>query len=223
MQDEKRPPVAKTNQGAPKPGVKPAKKSAAAKAKKKVSPAVIAAVLIVVVIVGLLAAVYFDIGGAKQAAVSVLNLDTTATDSGDDTAQANDDDAAAQASAQADIDAQKAKLEQRQKDAADKESALDQREQELNDKEQDLATREAAVSEAQTQADSTAAREQYLASAAKIFEQMDTAKAATAISGMSSVEDMAQILMHMSEDQAALIMDKLSSKLATTILSEMMK
>jgi flagellar motility protein MotE (MotC chaperone) len=52
---------------------------------------------------------------------------------------------------------------------------------------------------------------------------MEPAVAATAISGLSSVNDMVALLIKMPSETAAAIVSNMEAKLATKVLSEMMK
>ena len=184
-----------------------------AKPKKKISGGTILAIVLVVAVIGLGAAVYFDLGGTKQMLASTLGLTTME--------EANAETAAQAAAAQADFDTQQAKIKSSQESLSQKEDELDARESELNAREHALSEQEAVLAETVDTADQQAQRDQQLDAAAEIFAQMDAASAAKAIAGMDSVADMAQILMRMPSEQAALIMEKMSSSLATKILSEM--
>ncbi|MDD5018489.1 MAG: hypothetical protein PHO15_10350, partial [Eubacteriales bacterium] len=63
--------------------------------------------------------------------------------------------------------------------------------------------------------------QEVVAATVLIFEQMDTANAAEAISGLETVDEMVALLVNMSSDTAAAILDEMDSELATEILSEM--
>lgn len=180
------------------------------KKKKKISGAAIFSIFLVVVIIGLFAAIYLDLGGAKQMAVSLLKLEPApaATD-------------AAGGMTQAELEQRSGELDKRDTGLDARQDALDTKEDELSTKEQDLKQRETAVTEAEGRVSEQ--RKIFLVSAAKIYESMDVKKAAKAIGGMDTAQEMAEILLYMDNIKAAAILDQLSSALATEILSEMMR
>jgi len=183
------------------------------KTKKKMSGGAMMAIVLVVAIIGLSAVVYFDLGGAKQMVASTLGLTTVK--------QADAEAAKLAAAAQADLETEQTKIKSSQESLSQKEEELDARERELNAREQALSEQEAALAETVGTADQQAQRDEQLDAAAEIFAQMDAASAAKAIAGMDSVADMAQILMRMPSEKAALIMENMKSSLVTQILSEM--
>ena len=182
------------------------------KKKKKISAGALLSIVLVVLIAGACAAVYFDIGGAKQIVASLLQLDTPAAaveDGGD-------------------LSAEQAKLDQREETLGKKEEELHQKEidlkkleEDLNTKEQDLNQRESAVKDVEAKVGEQ--QKQYYSSVAQIYEKMDVKKAAKAISGLESPQEMAQVFLHMSSEQAGKVLDQINSVVATEILSEMMK
>jgi len=186
--------------------------SAKVQKKKKISAGALISIVLVVLIAGACAAVYFDIGGAKQIVASLLELDTPA----------------AAAEGGADLSAEQAKLDKREKTLDKKEEELHQKEldlkkleEDLNAKEQDLNKRESEVKDVEEKVGEQ--QKQYYTSVAQIYEKMDVKKAAKAISGLTSPQEMAQVLLYMSSERAGKVLDEINSAVATEILSEMMK
>ncbi|MGE5495292.1 MAG: MotE family protein [Burkholderiales bacterium] len=182
------------------------------KKKKKISAGALLSIVLVVLIAGACAAVYFDIGGAKQIVSSLLELDTPAV----------------AAEGGANLSAEQAKFDKREKTLDAKEEELHQKEldlkkleEDLNAKEQDLDKRESAVKDVEEKVSEQ--QKQYYTSVAQIYEKMDVKKAAKAISGLASPQEMAQVLLYMSSEQAGKVLDQINSAVATEILSEMMK
>jgi flagellar motility protein MotE (MotC chaperone) len=189
--------------------IKQTQKAPAKKQRRKISGSAILCIILLLVITGSAGAVYFDIAGAKQMVVSILKINASAP--------------TAESTAQTDMEAQTAALEQKAKDLSVREQNLKTKEDELGTKEQGIAGREKAVTDVEAQLNSDKQQQSYIQTSAKIFEQMDAAKAAKAIGGMKTTGEMAQILLHMSTEKAALVMNQMSSSLATKILSAMMK
>ncbi len=218
MQQEKQ--EAKKNSAVtePKPakGVKPA--PGAGKPKKKVSAGAMLAILLVVLIIGAVALVYLNVGGLRQKLADALQTEPVTAEG--ETAAV---DAAELEKMQselevlsADLNDQSAKLKEKTKELKDKEQLLNERETALKAREEAVAGVEDSITRDQQ------AQEDLLATA-KIFEQMEAAVAATAISGLSAVEDMVALLRVMPSDKAAAILGHMEAKLATRVLSEMMK
>jgi flagellar motility protein MotE (MotC chaperone) len=189
--------------------IKQTQKAPAKKHRKKISGAAILCIILLLAIAGSAGAVYFDIAGAKQMVASVLQISAPTT--------------TAVSTANTDIEAQKADLEKRAKDLSVREQNLKTKEDELSTKEQDIAKREKAVTDAESKLASDKQQQVYIQTSAKIFEQMDAAKAAKAIAGMKTTDEMAHVLLNMSTAKAALVMNQMSSALATKILSAMVK
>ncbi len=181
--------------------------------KKKMSGGTLLAIVLILAIIAAVAAVSFNLGGAKQALATALGFTTVEQADAETSQQA--------LAAQAEYQTQQENIKSSQESLSQKEGELNTRESELDAREQALSEREAEVSATVDAADQQAQRDAQLDSAAEIFAQMDPTSAAKAISGMDSVEDMAQILMRMPSEKAALIMEKMSSSLATQILSVM--
>jgi flagellar motility protein MotE (MotC chaperone) len=182
------------------------------KKKKKISAGTLFSIVLIVLIAGACAAVYFDIGGTKQIVASVLELNTPASATEDGTDKS---------AAQAQLDQREAALGKKEEELHQKEVDLKAKEDELSTKEQDLTQRESAVKEIETQVDEQ--QKQYYTSVAQIYEKMDVKKAAKAVSGLASTQEMAQVLLYMSSEQAGKVLDEINSAVATEILSEMMK
>lgn len=198
------------NQSSKPAGVRPA----AAKPKKLSGGAMLSIVLMFAIIAAC-AAVYFNLGGARQALVSALGMTTVEA--------AAEKSLQTEAAAQAELDEQAEEMEREQSELQEKKDELDARENELNHREQELAARETAVSETEAGAAQEEQAETELAAAAQIFAQMEPKSAAKAIAGMETTEDMVKILMSMSSDHAALIMEEMDSGLVSEILSAMLQ
>jgi uncharacterized protein HemX len=204
-------------------GVKPSDKTA--KPKGKVSAGAVIAVFLVVIIIAAAGLVYFNVGGFRQKLADALQTDQAQVE--DETAAM---DAAQIEQRQSELDAQAAqldkqtatlktktdKIKEREKALVDNEKALADKETALVAREEAVATAEAGMLEAQQAQDN-------LAATAKIFEAMEPAVAATAISGLGTVDDMVEVLQMISSDKAADILGEMEVKLATKVLSEMMK
>jgi len=208
----------RTTSGAVKPDAKKNPQTIQAKKRKSISFAAVFSILLILLIAGAGAAVYFDLGGLKGAVVCALQTESPEPEE----------------TPVPTPDPQAAALSKLKKSLLDKEQALylkekdlKAKEEELGAKEEQIARREAAVAEAESAksaAENAAAQAQAaLIASAKIYEQMDPAKAAAAISGLKSVQQMADILTRMASDKAAKIMEQMKSTLATKILSQMVK
>lgn len=185
----------------------------AQKKKKKISAGALISIVLIIAIAGVFAAVYFDIGGAKQIAASLLKLEATASADGtggtDNTAE------------QSQLDKREETLKQKEQELSKKEDELKTKEDELNTKDQDLTQRETTVKDAEKKVGEE--QDKYYTSVSQIYEKMDVKKAAKAISGLTSPQEMAKVLLYMTKDQAGKVLDQINSALATQILSEMMK
>jgi len=201
-----------------KPGQAAKTKAGSAKPKKKISGGAVLAIFLIVVMIAAAALVYLNVGGLREKLVAVLQTEQTS-----DSADSSAPDAAELEQKQqeldkqaADLTAQSDKLKQKSKDLGDKEKTL-------ADKEKELTTREEAVTSAEASAKQTQQTQDDLTATAKVFEAMEPAVAATAISGLDSVDDMVALLLKMPSDTAAAIVSNMDAKLATKVLSEMMK
>lgn len=210
MQEENKPSEIKKNTNPINSGLKQIQNKPPQKKKKKISAAAIVCVVIIVLVIGAVAAVYFDVGGAKQIVSSLLKLEP-----------ANTGEGSAAEKKQEELALWEKSLSDKENELKDKEKGLDDKEGELNKKEGGLIAREAAVAEAESEADKE--REEYLKTVADRIGKMDVKKAAAAIAGMDTTMDMAKILLYIAPEQSALIMNQMKSALATKILSEMMK
>ncbi len=217
-----------TFSAAPAPAGKavPAKPAGqAGKPKGKVSAGAVIAVMLIVMIIAAAALVYFNVGGVRQKLADALQTDQAQVE--DETAAM---DAAQIEQRQGELDAQAAQLDKQTaalKTKTDKikerEKTLEDNEKALADKETALAAREEAVATAEASMLEAQQAQDNLAATAKIFEAMEPAVAATAISGLGTVDDMVEVLQMISSDKAAAILGNMEAKLATKVLSEMMK
>ena len=123
----------------------------------------------------------------------------------------------------AQLEEQKASLKTRTDKLKEREKTLADNEKALADQEAALAVREEALKSAESNAQQAQQEQDNLAATAKIFEAMKPAVAATAISGLSTVDEMVEVLLLMPADKAAEILGNMEVKLATKVLSAMMK
>ncbi len=197
---------------APPPKAQGAPAAASKKKKAKPNPAVLACILLVVLIGACFAAVYFDLAGMKQTAVTLLKLDTP-TQGQTDAKKAAEDALALE------------KQEMNKVSTEQKKTANDQKKTavELDKREKELAQKETAVEDRQKELD---ALQQQLngkqidyAALVAMFENMAPAKAAAAISAMKKVGDMVRLLAGMKSEKAALILENMDQKIATKILA----
>jgi flagellar motility protein MotE (MotC chaperone) len=156
--------------------------------------------------------VYFDLSGAKGILVSLLKLETVTTEEGKTTGTSTD---------QTKLDQREETLNKKQEELNKKEDELKTKEDELKTKEQDITDRENKVKDAEKTVDDQ--QKEYFTSVAQIYEKMDVKKAAKAISGLKSTQEMVQVLLYMTKEQAGKVLDQINSTVATQILSEMMK
>lgn len=211
---------AKKNIGTPpmgKPGLS-TKPGSAAKPKKKASVGAVLAIFLVVVIIAAVALVYLNVGGLRQKLADALQTEQAVVE-GESAAIAAAEIEQRQEELdelESDMDAQSATLKKKSQDLKDKETAL-------NDQETALEAREEAVAAAETSLQETQQTQDDLAATAKIFENMEPAVAATAISGLDTVDDMVALLMVIPSNKSAAILSNMEAKLATEVLSAMIK
>lgn len=199
-------------QGKAKKAVQQKQPVGAAKPKRKkqsfISFGAILSIIIILAVIGFFLAVYFDVGGLKKTAVSMLNLSAPTNAQLD---VVNQQIAAAREELQSvkdetkDLKAKEEDLEKKEKQLAAREQALDTREQQIEDSKQQQKDAEETIK-----------------AASVIFEQMEAEKAAKAISELETTKEMAQLLTHMESDKAAAIMNEMDTDLASEIASVMM-
>ena len=186
---------------------KPAGKAAEFPEKNKhhISMGGILCVLIILLVAAAVAAVYFDLGGAKNMAVSALKLDKPTA-------------------------AQLAEIDTKQKDLADAQAKIEQETAdqkktagEIDKKQAALQQQQTAISMQQAELDKQKQSSETDKATIAIFEQMDPAVAANVIQNMASVDDMVKLLTSLKSDKAALIMDHISQNVATQIATQMVK
>ncbi len=216
----------------PAAGSKPAVKSVTGskpaqpeKAKGKVSGGAVFSVLLIVLMIAAGAVIYFNVGGVRQQLADILQTEEgTAADE----ALALDAQAIEQRKTEldaqaADLEKEKASLKSRTDKVKEREQAINDNEKALEERETALTKREAAVTTAELGLQESQQKQSDLAATAKIIEAMDPAVAATAISGLSTVEDMVSVLSLMSSKKTADILGHMEVKLATKVISKMMK
>ena len=189
-----------------------------AKPKKKISGGAILAIMLVVIIIAAAVVVYLNVGGLRQKLADALQTEQAAADgetASVDAAQLEEKQKELDQMA-ADLDTQSAALKKKSQELKDKEKAL-------GDQETALKAREETVTAAETDMAQTQQTQDDLTATAKIFESMEPAVAATAIAGLKSVDDMVALLLKMPSDKAADILGNMEAKLATQVLSAMMK
>lgn len=188
---------------APAPENPMAAKAAAKKKSKRKFPGTLLLLLAFVLIAGaFVSMVYFDVAGFKGKVVSALKLD---------------------AAVMAEVDKQQAQaleLEQKQNDLNTRSAELDKLATTLQKREDAVAQKEATLKEAEQAVESSSAD---IAELAALLENMDAAKAAAAIGGMTQISDIARLLTKMDSAKAALILGNLDTALATEILTQMMR
>lgn len=183
------------------------------KKKKKISGGAVFSIILIIGIVGVLAMVYLNIGGLKETVGSMLGFDLPTAEQ---LAVADEATAAAQ---------------EKQDMAEEQEQQLSSLTRELAKKEQELTAKEQALSERETalegkeelidQGEKTAEQEKTdLEATVLIFEQMEAAKAAEAISGMDTEADMARVLINMTSERAAAIVNEMDPALVTKIFQQ---
>ncbi|MFA5675347.1 MAG: hypothetical protein WDA65_02380 [Christensenellales bacterium] len=196
---------------------KPEAKPQTRKSGGKSSGGVIACVFLIVLILAGAMVVYFNVGGSAEAVVAILkeNLPAEKEYEGPSAEELEK------------MHTQLLKLEQT---LEKRKTNVDRKEDEAVLLEKDLSEREETLAQ-QLEAFKTQSEEVYalaqaqasIKATANIYEKMDVQKAADAISQLRPVSYIAQLLKAMDEAKAALILDKMSTKLATSVLSEMMK
>lgn len=184
--------------------------------KKKAPGALIVGILLTLLFAAAVGMIYFDLAGFKDAAVTALHLgDPTKTqlealDARKQSFTEREDAIAAEE------DAQKAatkELKAREKAVADKENALAEQEAAQTQKQADLDALAATLD----------AKQIELNSAVAMFSNMDSQKAAKALSGVKSPADIALLLLYMDSEKSAEILNNMQSSLATKVMSEIIK
>ncbi len=205
------------------PAAKPSEK--AAKPKSKVSAGGMIAVFLIVVMIAGAAVVYFNLGGIRQQLADALQTEQAQTKG--ETASM---DEAQIEQRQSELDALAVQLDEQAAALKSKTDKLKEREQLIEDNEKALAARETelvaredAVTSAENSLQEAQQEQDDMAATAKIFEAMDPVVAATAISGLNTVDDIVSVLLMIPSDKAADILGNMEVKLATRVLSEMMK
>ena len=224
MQAEKQKAQQNSNTAAAKPGaaIRPAQAGKAApaqpqKSKKKISAGAVLAIFLLVVIIAAGVLVYLNVGGLRQMLVTYLQTGLAAEGETEAITAAELEQKQKELDARAtELDAQAERLRKKSKELNDKEK-------ELNGLETQLALREEAVANAEASVQQAQAAQDDLEATAKIFAAMDSKVAATAISGLGSVDDMVALLLKIPSDKAADIVSNMEAKLATKVLSEMMR
>ena len=205
------------------PAAKPAGK--AGKPKDKVSAGAVIAVLLIVLIIAAAALVYFNVGGVRQKLADALQTQQAQADgetAAMDEAQIKQRQSELDTQA-AQLEEQKASLKTRTDKLKEREKTLEDNEKALADQEAALAVREETLKSSESNAQQAQQEQDNLAATAKIFEAMKPAVAATAISGLKTVDEMVEVLLLMPPDKAAEILGNMEVKLATKVLSAMMK
>lgn len=184
--------------------------------KKKASGALIAGLLLTLLFAAAVGMVYFDIAGFKDATVTALHLSNPTK---------------TQLEA---LDAREQSFTQREEAIAAEEDAqkvaakeLKAREKAVSDKERALTDQEAAQTQKQAELDALAAsldaKQIELTGAVAMFSNMDSERAAKALSGIKNPADIALLLLHMDSEKSAEILNNMQSSLATKVLSEIIK
>ncbi len=194
-----------------KPGaVNRSKQSPQGKPKRKTPWVLIVGLLLTLLFAASVGMVYFDIAGFKDTAITALKL-TDPTKSQLDTLDTREKEF---------TDRENAVLaaEEAQKAAA---KDFKSREKAIATKEKELADREAAITQKQAELDALAASQNAadITSAVTMFSNMDPVKAAKAMSGVKSPDDIALLLIHMDSKKSAAILDNMKAALATKVMT----
>jgi Skp family chaperone for outer membrane proteins len=170
--------------------------------KAKISIAWPLMLLLLIAVTGFFAMVYFDMYGLKGLAASILNLDEA-------------------------VNSQITQLEQKNTELNNRQAELDALSAELEKDTKQIESREAEVAgkEAKLQAAQLTyeAKLYDISVLTAMMENMDSPKAAAAISGMTNINDIAVLLASMDSGKAALILDNLDPALSAQVLSTMMQ
>lgn len=184
----------------------------AAKPKRKrqsfISFGAVLSIILILAVIGFFLAVYFDVGGLKKTAVSMLNLSAPTNAQLD---AVNHQIAAARDELQS--------VKDETKDLKAKEEDLGKKEKQLETREEALDTREQQIEASKLQQKGA---DETIKAASVIFEQMEAKKAAKAISELETTKEMALLLTHMDSEKAAAIMNEMDTDLASEIASVMM-
>ncbi len=196
---------------------KPVTKSAGHKAGKSSGGAIACIFLVVLVLAGAMI-VYFNVGGSAEAVVAILK----------DNIQA--DEEVYEGPSAEELEKKQAELNKLEQTLEKRKKNIDRKEDDVSAQEKDLSEREKTLTQQledfKTESEKVYALAQAqaeLKATAQVFEKMDVQKAADAISKLKPVSRIADLFKAMNEEKAAQILDKMSSKLATSVLSAMMK
>lgn len=196
---------------------KPEAKPASRKSGKSSGGAVARVFLVVLILAGAML-VYFNIGGSAEAVIAVLKSNLPADEQTYEGPTIEELE-----KKQAELIKFEQTLEKRKTNIDRKEDEVSLLEQNLREREKTLAQQLEAFEEESKTVYALAEAQANIKSTAQIYEKMDVQKAADAISKLKPVSLIAELLKAMDEAKAALILDKMDTKLATSVLSEMMK
>lgn len=196
---------------------KPEAKPAGRKAGKSSGGAIACIFLVVLVLAGAMI-VYFNVGGSAEAVVAILKENIQADEEVYEGPSAEELE-----KKQAELNKLEQTLEKRKKNIDRKEDDVSAQEKDLSEREKTLAQQLETFKTESEKVYALAQAQAELKATAQVFEKMDVQKAADAISKLKPVSRIADLFKAMNEEKAAQILDKMSSKLATSVLSEMME
>ncbi|MHB1313887.1 MAG: MotE family protein [Christensenellales bacterium] len=179
------------------------------KNKKKLRAGSIFCTVLILVSAGVIAMVYFDLGGFKDLAVSALNLDIPSN------AQIAESESGRQ-----EMETKQAQINQALAEQAKTVQELERKQIYLAQQEQLLAARQAELDK---QEQAFKAKQSSMEAMVSIIEQMDPAVAAKTLEKMKNISDMVRLLTNMSSEKAALILNNISLSVAAQIASHMVK
>lgn len=183
------------------------KPAAVPKPKKGGAAGLVVGLLLVIVVAALFAGVYFDIGGVKTTFASVLNMETLS-------AREIAEIASLREALQKDLD----KYEKDVSDVKKREREIEQREKDAAETEAKLAALALELESLQLFLDG---KQFDFSKTVGIIESMTEKNAAAALSGLSSPAEVAMILISMSNDSAAAILDEMDQAFATRVIAVM--
>lgn len=198
------------------PKSKPEKKPTASKSSKS-SGGIIACVFLIMLVLAGAALVYFNVGGIGESVVAVISTNLPQNETVDEGPTAEE-----LLKTENDLKKFEETLEKRKQRLDKKEDELIAQEKDLSDREQTLAEQMTAFKDESAEVYALAEEQASIKAAAQIFEQMDAAKAAEALSKQKNITYIADLLKAMSEQKAALILDNMDATLTNKVLTEML-
>lgn len=200
----------------PKPVAKKPSPAASGSKGKKSGGAVACVFLVVLVIAGAMI-VYFNVGGSAEAVIGILesNLPEEETIYEGLSIQELENK-------ENELIKFEQTLEKRKKNIDRKEEGVLSLEKELGEREKTLSGQLAAFEQESSEVYAIAKAQTDIKATAQIYEKMDAQKAAEAMSRLKPVSRIAHLLKAMDSQKAALILERIDSKLAASISMAML-